>query len=294
MPASWFSKLFTRQSLAQDTFHGSKHWKQALSKHPLSKEEFCRICRDAAADLFPDAQIQSGDSFDQFRVIRGGREPSTVFLENIWRQSRDDAESRVSHVERFLRALITTLTTNDGLPERTCIVPMIKDEGYFNVPANRAKDDAPFANEHFVGDLWVVYAIDLPDSMKTLQKSHLQELGVQPGALKKLAIENLRRILPPIEQHGEGPVYMLTAGGDYVASLLLFEDLWAELKSRVSGDILAAVPTRDVLLFTGSASSEAIEQMKATIGRVMESGGYLISNTILRHTDSGWKVASLE
>lgn len=285
MPPNWFSKFFKQESQV----HNSQ-WKIAMATNHLSKEQFCRLCKDAVCEMFPDAEIQPGTSFDHFSVARKGGGSNTVFLENIWRQSREDAESRVSHVERFLRALISTMSETDALPERTRIVPMIKDEGYF---ANQARDDVPFAHEHLVGDLWIVYAIDLPDSMKTLQKSHVSKLGLDPIALRKLAVENLRRILPPIEQHGDGPVYVLTAGADYVASLLLFEDLWAELNQQVSGDVLAAAPTRDVLLFTDSDSSEGISQMKASIARVMESGGYLVSDTILRLTGDGWKLASL-
>jgi uncharacterized protein YtpQ (UPF0354 family) len=293
MPADWFSKFFKRQSDPQDAHRGNARWKIVLAKDSLTKEEFCQSCKDAVYELFPDAQIEPGDSFDEFRVLRSGREPNTVFLENIWRQCRQQPESRVSQVERFLRSLTSTMSDSDTLPERTCIVPMIKDEGYFNVFPNRDKEEVPFANEHFVGDLWIVYAIDSPDSMKTLHKSQVSELGLEPSDLKKLAIDNLRRILPPIEQHGEGPAYMLTAGADYVASLLLFEDLWAELKQQVTGDILAAVPTRDVLLFTDSDSSEGVRQMKTSIDNVMEAGGYHISSTILRLTDDGWKVASV-
>ncbi|HEU5413322.1 MAG TPA: DUF1444 family protein [Candidatus Angelobacter sp.] len=243
--------------------------------------------------MFPEIEVQSGDSFDQFRIVRQGREPATVFLENMWRQCRDDVESRVSHVERFLRALLTTLSNNEGLPDRSCIVPTIKDEGYFHIYGDHAREEVPFASEHLVGDLWIIYAIDSADSMKTLQKSHVKELGLDSGALKNLAINNLRRILPPVEQHGEGPAYMLTAGGDYVASLLLFDELWAELKQQISGDVLAAVPSRDVLLFTDSQSNEGIKQVKASIAKVMDSGGYLISDTILRRTADGWSVATL-
>lgn len=288
MLQNWFVKFFKPQP------HSLKiSWKAALAKKSLTKEEFCHICREAVCEMFPEIKVQSGDSFDQFRIVREGREPATVFLENMWRQCRDDVESRVSHVERFLRALLTTLCNNEGLPDRSCIVPTIKDEGYFHIYADRAREELPFASEHLVGDLWIIYAIDSADSMKTLQKSHVKELGLDSGALKKLAISNLRRILPPVEQHGEGPAYMLTAGGDYVASLLLFDELWAELKQQISGDVLAAVPSRDVLLFTDSQSNEGIKQVKASIAKVMDSGGYLISDTILRRTADGWSVATL-
>jgi uncharacterized protein YtpQ (UPF0354 family) len=81
----------------------------------------------------------------------------------------------------------------------------------------------------------------------------------------------------------------LTAGADYVASLLLFDDVWAEIQETTAGDIVAAVPSRDVLLFTDSTSKEGIEELRASITRITNSGGYLVSSTMFRRTIEGWK-----
>lgn len=293
MTTKWLQKFFHQRSQAQTGTAPNNNWRDALAKDELSKKEFCELCLVAMSDLFPDIVVEPGESYDQFKVGRKDREPITVFLENIWRQTRHAPESREQGVERFLRVFGRLSSSASELPQLNCIVPMIKDEGYFDVSRKLSKEDAPFANEHLVGDLWIVYAIDTPDSMLTLQRSHLSDLGLEVSELKELAVTNLTRILPPIERHGEGPVYMLTAGGDYVASLLLLDDVWAELQHETSGAILAAVPSRDVLLFTDSSSKEGLEQMKATISRVMESGGYLVSNTILKRSDTGWEVFSL-
>jgi uncharacterized protein YtpQ (UPF0354 family) len=293
MTAKWLQKFFHQRSQAQTGTAPDSNWRDALAKAELSKKEFCELCLVAMSDLFPDIVVESGESYDQFKVERKDREPTTVFLENIWRQTRHAPESREQQVERFLRVFGRLSSSTSELPQRNCIVPMIKDEAYFDVSRKLSKEDAPFANEHLLGDLWIVYAIDTPDSMLTLQKSHLSDLGLEVSELRELAVANLRRILPPVEKHGEGPVYMLTAGGDYVASLLLFDDVWAELQHETSGAILAAVPSRDVLLFTDGNSKEGLEQMKATISRVMESGGYLVSSTILKRSDERWEVFSL-
>lgn len=85
---------------------------------------------------------------------------------------------------------------------------------------------------------------------------------------------------------------MLTAGADYVASLILLDDLWIELKESIMGDIVVAVPSRDVLLYTSSESSEGIARMRSTIDKVMQSGGYLVSHMMLRLTPDGWKAFS--
>jgi hypothetical protein len=85
---------------------------------------------------------------------------------------------------------------------------------------------------------------------------------------------------------------MLTAGGDYVARLILFGDLWTELADTVEGDIVAAVPSRDVLLFTSDKSSEGITAIRKVIDKITVAGGYLISTTMLRRDANGWKVFS--
>ena len=50
---------------------------------------------------------------------------------------------------------------------------------------------------------------------------------------------------------------MLKAGGDYEASLLLFDDIWRDGQVKVDGDIVVAVPAKDVLLVTGSNNLKA-------------------------------------
>ena len=46
---------------------------------------------------------------------------------------------------------------------------------------------------------------------------------------------------------------MLTAGGNYEATLILLPEVWESVAEMVSGQIVAAVPARDVLYFTGDA-----------------------------------------
>jgi uncharacterized protein YtpQ (UPF0354 family) len=241
--------------------------------------------------LFSDARIEQGESIDHFQISLSSKEPNAVYLENIWRNCQHDAESRVPQVERFLRALLTAFEKSDELPHLSSIVPIVKDEEYLNVGRKEGKEIA-FAHEHLVADLWIVYAIDTADAMKTLSIESLSKLDLQREDLKTMAVENLKHILPAIEQHGNGPVYMLTAGADYVASLLLFDDLWDRLASTVDGDIVAAAPTRDVVLFTGSKCSSGIVEMRKSIARLTETGSYVVSSSMLRRHTGGWKIFS--
>jgi uncharacterized protein YtpQ (UPF0354 family) len=96
--------------------------------------------------------------------------------------------------------------------------------------------------------------------------------------------------LTPVELHGDGPWYVMLPGPDYAASVLLFDELWDAMKEFVDGDIVAAVPARDIVLFTGSSSRDGIKMLRHKARDVHEGGDHVISQTLLRLTSRGWKV----
>lgn len=268
-------------------------WRSELVEDPLiGREKFCRLCVTAIQELVPDAALEPIELPDLYRFTRPNREPQTISFQNIWSETKTQPNVRLEQVERFIRILTGSGNESEALPDKNSIVAVIKGEEYLNVSRNKTTGELPFVNEYLAGDLWVVFAVDMPDAIKTLSKTEATQMNLDLSELKPLAIKNLRRILPPIQKHGEGPVFMLTAGGDYVASLILFDDLWEELKATIEGDIIAAVPSRDALLFTGSSSKEGITRTRSTIDKIMGDGGYLISNVMLRRTLKGWDVFS--
>src|SRR5256885_92520 len=94
----------------------------------------------------------------------------------------------------------------------------------------------------------------------------------------------LSLFVPPIERHGEGPWYLLTAGGDYVASILLLDEVWQQLEEEIDGDIVAVVPARDVLLFTSSKSSEGLVRIRDKARDIAQGGHHTVSETLIRRT----------
>jgi len=227
MSAKWLGKFLGRPKTQAEQRGSLEDWRLELARPGLTKEKFCKLCDQALREKF-GASVEQLDSLDEFRITVSSGEPRKAFVENIWRECRHNEDIRVQQVERFLRVMAGPEAGTSKLPEVTSIVPTIKDETYINFSRKSATEGPTFVHEHFVADLWIVYAIDSTDAILTLSTTQFVELKLTLGELKHLAIENLKRMLPPIERHGEGPVYTLTAGSDYVASLLLFEDLWAE------------------------------------------------------------------
>lgn len=261
--------------------------KRELADPGLTRDKLCLLVAASIHTARPDAALTSPGA-NAVQVAVDGGEPLTFYLDNLWSELRgQNPAARLDAFQRYLRTFLTTLqgpAKEEIRKDR--IVPTVKDSEYFAV----LKDASSLLREHLVGDLWILYAIDLPDSIKSLSPTQRDQLGIKDTELRALAMANLRNILPEIHQHGDGPSYLLTAGGDYVASLLLLDDLWSQLEDAVDGDIVASVPSRDVLLFTGSRSKEGIEEIRAKARAIHEVGGHIISQTLLRRSLGGWKV----
>lgn len=69
---------------------------------------------------------------------------------------------------------------------------------------------------------------------------------------------------------------LIDAGGTYEASLLLADELWSGDQFKVDGDIVVAVPARDVLVVTGSHNRTAIARLR-TLAAELATGPYALT-----------------
>lgn len=215
-----------------------------------------------------------------FKTLNG--ETHTLFLENLWIESRANRDEGKETIERYLVPIVAF--GEDSLPKRDRIVPLVKDQTYIDILGK----ETTIPIEHLAADLWIVYAVDKETSIRTISEAEMAQLGVTRSELSELARENLRNILPPVECHGEGPWFLVTAGGDYVASLLLLDSVWDFAAERVEGDVVAVAPTRDVLMFTGAGSEEGLSAIRGRARELEATGDHAVSSTLLRRVGAGW------
>ena len=105
----------------------------------------------------------------------------------------------------------------------------------------------------------------------------LEEAKIERKDLRTIACENLKRLLPKIERHGDRGSYIITAGGNYEASLLVLDSIWTGGQMDVKGDIVVAIPTRDLLLVTGSEDREGIAKVKQMVTKTYAEGTYRLT-----------------
>lgn len=206
----------------------------------------------------------------------------TAFMQNAWLQCEQGDEPRSVILDRYLAALEISVSPTPATRDQ--VVAIIKDANYVSFLQN-GKTAPPL---HLAGDLWVVYAVDLPEATQGLRLEIMDALALQVPDLHSLALRNLRQLLPKVEYIGDGPWFMVSAGPDYSASLLLLDEVWDEMAERVDGDVVAVAPSRDIVLCTGSKSQDGLQAIRRHARQAVENGHHVISSTLLRRTEGRW------
>lgn len=268
-------------------------WEQQIAKAKITEEEFTIAYANAIQERLPNAKLKINGLMEVTVEIDESDSQYKNFLDNIWALCKDLPENRVEicneYIDNFIESLNSPLS-EDELPDPNLIVPVLKDDRFLNSMPPQDDGTKPFFAEEFAGDIWITYAQDLGTRIMYVSESDFNDLGLSLEELQKRAISNLRNQLDEIRRYGEGPLYMIRSGGTYETSLLLIDSIWEKQDELVPGDIVAAVPARDVLLFTGSESVEGLEQMRQAVDGISKQGVYLISKTLLVRKNGKWEV----
>lgn len=149
---------------------------------------------------------------------------------------------------------------------RDQLVPRLKHVNFVRaleragVPAGQRPATTPLC-----GDLLVTYAFDLPDSFMMASPSLLNQAGIEPSDVARLAVENLGRVLPEPQFADEDGCGVAHTGQELEATLLLVDSVWAPIESHIKGKLLVAVPRRNRLIICDSANAGAVRALPGLV-----------------------------
>jgi uncharacterized protein YtpQ (UPF0354 family) len=255
---------------------------------PLGPAAFTAAFAKAAAAALPDAKVTvSGELSTDTRSAKG--ETTTSDLHNAYRVYLGRPQDFETIIRDYVRILVDAVRVGDNPAlDRTHIVPVLKPtawlEGLRKDRRAQGVAGAPEPlTEIYNSELVIAYAEDRPSSIRYLTTR--DDVGDDRVKLFVLALGNLHRILPKIEmRQGADGVFLIEAGGNYEASLLLADDIWSSRQIPVDGDIIAAVPAKDALLVTGSRNTAGLNRLRA-LAKNLAAGPYGLSSALFVFRD---------
>ncbi|MFA6244462.1 MAG: DUF1444 family protein [Candidatus Hydrogenedentales bacterium] len=260
---------------------------------PISAEEFTQECARAFSEAGAGLQVAIVRDLE-LRITAENGQQSTSYLDNLYGTCSQHPKLRREAIARYVAGCLEPLSRGPGV-DRTCIVPVIKDRGWLTevrqgLAERGAKEIPEPVYEEFGGELLIVYAVDSENSIAFLPPAAMEEANISRGELRLLAASNLKRLLPKIERAGDNGLYMFTVGGTYEASLLLLDTIWAGMQAEVQGEVVVSVPTRDVLLVTGSENAAGMSKVREIAEAAWKAGPYRLTPQLLVYRDGKFQM----
>jgi uncharacterized protein YtpQ (UPF0354 family) len=271
--------------------YNAAQWTNSINAAGLAESEFVRLFALREAAQIPDCKVRISGARELTIKLQNGTELKQ-FLDNAWADARA-ASDRAEVCEKYMDALkqgAKDLVGPSTPPDTNSVVAVVRDQLFLGqMEKAGARSTNRIVTEPLVADLHVAYGRDSERGMAYLNESDRVRLGLGLPELRKVAMANLHRILDSPRRVGDGPVYMIVADGTYESSLLLADKLWESQASVVKGDIVAAVPARDVLMFTGSESPDGLEQLRKEVQKIHKEASHVISKTLLVRRNGRWE-----
>jgi uncharacterized protein YtpQ (UPF0354 family) len=246
-----------------------------------SREKFTEEYAASLRSALPDVTVKITGPLEVRTVGKAGGE-TTCFLENAYTDYKASPADKADVIKRYTGSFVETLHSagaSDAI-DTTRIVPVIKDKAYLQEVKESLKArgvDVSKMNqvfEEYNSELVIVYAEDTPSNMRYFNADDLKKTGLQLSDLRSLAVKNLLRLVPDIKFQGSDGTYMVTAGGDYEACLLLSRSLWEGGQMKVDGEYVVAIPSRDLLLVTGSENKAGIEKLREIAAKMTKEASH--------------------
>ena len=218
----------------------------------------------------------------------------TAFLDNAYIAYRGDPEALDDVVETWVGALADTLTTASPALDAADIVPIVKDTGWpiamrEAMLAQGATDPPTYHSEALAEGLVVLFAEDRPNSVRYLSREDLESVGADLDTLREDALGNLRPRMPELSVYGGEGLYLLEAGGNFEASLLLVDTLWTTESFPVEGELVIAVPSRDAIIVTGTGNVAALQQLRQLALEIHAESPYRLTPEPYVRRDGRWQ-----
>jgi len=254
----------------------------------LSKNEFTLKFIDEIKKQNPNISIHSHNELEVILSFSKDGESFTAYLDNAYRLYLNGTE--LSYVLK--KHVEAVLSTSQEIPlELKRILPVVKGveflESYKNIPSSKI-EDLPY-HENYADGLVILYALDSEKAVKYISEKEFKELKIDKEELRSAAFNNFKNRAIKEQIKETNGVYEIYYDGNYESSLLLFDDVWERLKTMVDGELIVAIPTRDILIASGSNTID-LTKFKAGIDDVYSQNSYSITRNIYVRKDNKWKI----
>ena len=224
-----------------------------------------------------------------------------VFLDNSYAQYVSSPNNLQQITNSHLESIKSSqelLANGNG----KSIFAVIKSNSYLTAvqkqlqQAGLGDKDIPFVYRKLNDDLLVFYVFDATNGVRMITKKDLSGIGVDEKSIDQIALSNLSKHFenkkPQIKRLGNfenAKIYTVAIDQFYESSSLLIKQYWTSKNFDVQGDIVTFVPSRDLVIVTGSQDKEGLRIAAYLAQKAFNELGYAISPNGYLFENGAWR-----
>jgi len=249
----------------------------------------------------PEIKFRIVDSSTiEYTLGDGSDATGKMSLDNLLLKCEQDKENCDANVEGFATAMLESFNVEEQVVSKDDLRAVLKDKLYLDAtaeamlkaPADMREENA-IVTRPFGGDLSIVYVVDSANSMRLVSQGLLKELSINEAELHRIAIENMSKAfggpLPTEQPVADSTLRTITLEDSYAAARLLLTPQWADVAAEFKGDVVAAVPARDMLMYCDGSAPEDVQAMTTLATKIAGEWAYPLSAQLFRFTGTSWE-----
>ncbi len=260
---------------------------------PLDEPGFTKTVAKAFRKAIPGTKVKVHGPLElEIRPPDG--ETHQAALNTIYDFCQRNPAACDAAVERHVAQMSQTFLQVNTAPDRKLLRAVLRPSGYVDAIRKiyAGKEEPPIAP--FVGDLWIVCALDMPEAIKYLAPGDLAKLGLSRDEAIAVAKQNDAAMFQPLERAASvlpGDGVGIVSNNAYDSSRLLTFESWAPIAAKNGGQLLVAAPSADAVIFLDARRRKALEIMKRTVAMIAMQQTRPLSPQIFRWSPAGWILA---
>jgi uncharacterized protein YtpQ (UPF0354 family) len=161
-----------------------------------------------------------------------------------WHTEKESAiDEVIYYVEEGLRAMTDTVQLTDHEKK---IFPVIRSTSF----PLEAEEGIAFLTDEHTAETKIYYAYDMGTTYRLLDSRIMEKEGWQANRIKEIALFNVRSLKTTLkeDQVAGNTFYFLNSNDGYDASRILNKGFLNDMKKKITGTMVLAVPHQDVLI----------------------------------------------
>jgi len=256
----------------------------------LSEKEFTKIFKDSLDNRYPKEKFL----IQKELVIKAVGEKLNVYLLN---NCYNDYLNQPDSIKNIISKYLESTKDISGLKKKievTRIIPIIMPGNYLEVMKEKFKQsgfnkELELVYQKYNDQLLIVFGEDEEKRIGYFSKEDFSKLKISRDTLLEFSIKNLKKRISRVNKIGTKGSYGIEAGGNFESSIILFQEFWNKKNFDVDGDIVIAIPNRDILIVTGSNDQKSLDAYEKLAVKSFNEGSYPLSPYLFKWNGKGFE-----